>query len=233
MSAAAMQSARAAMSHHALAVGDLELAGRWKERSVRGWQSVARQYPDIRTPLAEEAGEATVGNIRGVPQFGTLTLNNELVALPVDLEQHLTMSSLFDVTVVEGRGGSADVADELLRMAALLPPCRCRITVQKSACSAHAVLVSCWHGHRRAVQGATLVFHPPAQVVYGDPRRLRSAAMDLEDETRKLTLAITKRSGRTVREVSRWLRAGTDVHFTAEQALDAGLVDEIVEDGAT
>ncbi len=74
---------------------------------------------------------------------------------------------------------------------------------------------------------ATMMVHPPAVHILGTAEQLRDDADRLDRLKEELIGVITSRTGRTEPVVRKWL--GTDTWLSAKEALNAGLVDELIE----
>jgi len=102
-------------------------------------------------------------------------------------------------------------------------PCRADVTTAYSG----ACLLVQGCSERRIRRNGQMMLHPPIGAALGDSRSLRQVADWLDGHHDEFVALVQKRTGRTVAEVRAWF-AGGDVYFTASQALEHGLVDEII-----
>ena len=79
----------------------------------------------------------------------------------------------------------------------------------------------------RMVRTGSLLIHPPMLYVAGSADDLRREASALEKLTLRIRDIIVQRSERPVHVVERWL--SKDSFFTAEEALEGSLVDELID----
>jgi len=101
----------------------------------------------------------------------------------------------------------------------------CTIT---RACSA-AALVSQVFTTRRIFASGVLMFHPPTAHAIGTPAQIRDAANFVEGLDDFWVGLVCSRSALPASTVRPWFEAG-DHYFTAAQALEMNLVDEIIPD---
>jgi hypothetical protein len=76
------------------------------------------------------------------------------------------------------------------------------------------------------------MFHPPTVHAIGGPAHLRDAAKSVEEMDDFWVGLVCSRSQLPASTVRPWFEAG-DHYFTAAQALDMNLVDEIIPDAPT
>jgi len=78
-------------------------------------------------------------------------------------------------------------------------------------------------------RGSHITIHAPVITVAGQRPRILLAAEDLDELTAKLSATLSDRRGIKHKTCYSWYADGADHVFTAEQALAAGLIDEIIE----
>ena len=72
----------------------------------------------------------------------------------------------------------------------------------------------------------SMMLHPPVDAALGNSANLRRAADELDLLTIRLVDILQGRTGQPRSTIHAWL-GGDDIWFNAEQAFEAGLVDEI------
>ena len=100
------------------------------------------------------------------------------------------------------------------------------VLISGQCCSA-AVLVAMAGKVVRIQRGANIMIHAPVCYSFGTPEKLHADAQTLAGWTEETLAIIVRESQQTESVVREWFRK--DTWFTAEEALAAGLVDEIVE----
>lgn len=100
-------------------------------------------------------------------------------------------------------------------------------TIAGQCCSAAVIIMAASKRVRMQTNGSILI-HAPSDAVFGDAAFLAQRSKGLEKLTGKIADIICKRTGRPAEIVERWLT--TDFWFTPEQAIAAGLVNEIIID---
>lgn len=81
-------------------------------------------------------------------------------------------------------------------------------------------------------ENAHLMIHKPSGFVAGSADQLRSQAILMDNMAADFSVALSKRSGKTIDEVnSEWLQTGVDKWFTAAEAKEAGLIDRVFKGG--
>ncbi len=83
----------------------------------------------------------------------------------------------------------------------------------------------------RMADNALMMVHNPQGAAFGEAKDLRAYADVMDKAKANLVGAYTKKSGREAQEISDMMDAET--WLTAEEALEAGLIDEITEAGET
>lgn len=75
---------------------------------------------------------------------------------------------------------------------------------------------------------ARMMLHRPVNHVVCDSEQMRVEAKHLDKLTSRIIGIVAVRTRRPIEEVARWYTSGVDTYFTAQEALAAGLVDEIL-----
>lgn len=101
----------------------------------------------------------------------------------------------------------------------------CTITRAYSA----AALISQVFTTRKIFASGIMMFHPPTAHAIGTPAQIRDAANFVEGLDDFWVGLVCSRSQLPASKVRAWFEAG-DHYFTAKEALDLGLVDEIIPD---
>ena len=85
----------------------------------------------------------------------------------------------------------------------------------------------------KAYSTSVLMIHRPKSGAYGEESDLESGAEGLRRTHEVMAIAYT-RGGKIEKEsVETWMKAKTDTYFSAAQALEAGLIDEVIDDANT
>lgn len=100
-------------------------------------------------------------------------------------------------------------------------------TVTGYACSAGAYLAQLG-SHRRIKHNAALLLHPRIRMMIGNLFTLRKAMKELEEFHETDVGYLVHRTGQPRVVVEAWL-SGSDVCFDAQQAVELGLMDEIIQ----
>lgn len=175
--------------------------------------------------LGEAVTEAGVTIAAGFPDGSArVSVRGEILALPDGWERTLAKAARVVVTI-DSAGGDAAVA---FRMARELWDHPASVAVVGRLAGSAACFLLQGARRRLARPGARLLVHAPSTLLAGTARTLAQAARELEADTRKLTVWLALRCRRPVRETWNWLRKGDRV-FDAEEALRAGLTDEVTD----
>jgi len=84
-------------------------------------------------------------------------------------------------------------------------------------------------GMRKATKNSRVMVHRPTGRNNGDADDFKEYAIQLETEENKLIDLFVATTGQDKKTVKSWMVRGVDKWFTAQQALEAGLIDEIIE----
>ena len=104
---------------------------------------------------------------------------------------------------------------------------RFNVTANVSRCYSSAVLPLMAAQVRRINHDGRIMIHAPASCVYGDSERLKAAAVDLENSRIDGAKIIEQRTRQSLATVESWL--GKDTWLDASEALQLGLVDEVMD----
>lgn len=174
--------------------------------TTRRWFSTHRAGPD------------TVHLFLSGNDIGVFSDDNELARLKDELGDAQDVELLID-----SPGGDTTTA---LGVYDLLKGRNVTTTIAGQCWSA-AVIIMAASKRVRMQREASIMIHAPSDAVFGDAAFLAQRARGLEKLTGKIADIICKRTGQPAEIVACWL--GKDTWFTPEQALAAGLVDEIIE----
>jgi ATP-dependent Clp protease, protease subunit len=105
-------------------------------------------------------------------------------------------------------------------------PARVEVIVDGIAASIASVIAMA--GDRIKMPSNSFMFiHDPLAVVLGDAENMREMADSLDKVAAALVSTYMNKTGKSEEEVKKWM-AG-DTWFTAQEALEAGLADEVIE----
>jgi len=128
---------------------------------------------------------------------------------------------------INSPGGDAGIARQLVETITAKSTSTC--TVTNRAYSAAALLVQCFT-HRRIAASGKLMFHGPRMFSYGSPEQVTADAVRVRSEVDFWIGLVETRTGLPRPTIANWLSSEKDYYFTAKEALDLGLVDEIIPD---
>lgn len=80
----------------------------------------------------------------------------------------------------------------------------------------------------KATPNARLMIHKPTMGVGGDAGEIRATLKLIEDAQETILQAYSEKTGQTTKQLAKQMESG-DVWFTAQEAVDVGLVDELIE----
>lgn len=118
-------------------------------------------------------------------------------------------------------GGNCDIAEKIFN---LLKGRDVEILINRAE-SAGFIVMLC--GKRKILRGGSLMTHKSVTTILGDSDYLRQQIEVLESLDARLNRIIAQELGQPIGVVEEWHRGET--YWTAEEALAAGLVDEVVE----
>lgn len=196
------------------------------------WEPTVR--PDLRAPLSEQIAEELTGACMSYSRTepaGILKISfheGELLRLPADYVKRIESARELRLQIECCLGGDCNAAIRILDLAG---PKFAVVRVNAYAASAAGFLVASCPGRRVMSRDAELMLHPPVMSVHGGSREHQVAADLLKGTTTCMIDRLTARCGQPRATVERWF-AGGDFHFTAEQALANGLMDEIISPAA-
>ena len=121
-------------------------------------------------------------------------------------------------------GGSAN--DAVLLYGALRP--KATVATIQGVCASAALIVALSAPHVRIDKAARIGTHAASCTCIGTAQELRQAAALAQEITSFMAVMIKRKTAAPERTVKNWLR-GPMKWWSAEQALEAGLVDEIVD----
>ncbi len=127
---------------------------------------------------------------------------------------------------VDSAGGDCTAAFALA--ASLLG--RCPLAVVSARCFSSAGLIALAADRRVASRSAKFLVHRVSSAAYGDDRELSAIVTRLIGLNEVVSGYIVERTGQSSETVARWLEG--DTYFTAEEALAAGIVHELIDDPA-
>lgn len=83
--------------------------------------------------------------------------------------------------------------------------------------------------NRKATKNSRIMIHRASGVCGGDAEDMKNYAQMLEDEEAKILQIFIDSTGQPQATVKGWMKTGVDKWFNANQALEAGLIGEIIE----
>lgn len=101
-------------------------------------------------------------------------------------------------------------------------------TVITGQCVSAALIIALSADRISIVENGRIVLHPPTISAYGRKSQIDLAAQVLGEVAERCVRTVSERRGIKRKAVDRWYRDGRDFVFNANEALNAGLVDEIV-----
>jgi ATP-dependent Clp protease protease subunit len=87
--------------------------------------------------------------------------------------------------------------------------------------------------NRKATKNSRVMIHRASGMCGGDAEDMRNYAQMLEDEEAKILQIFIDSTGQPEATVKGWMKTGVDKWFNANQALEAGLIGEIIEPQGT
>lgn len=87
--------------------------------------------------------------------------------------------------------------------------------------------------NRKATKNSRVMIHRASGMCGGDAEDMRNYAQMLEDEEAKILEIFIDSTGQPEATVKGWMKTGVDKWFNANQALEAGLIGEIIEPQGT
>jgi ATP-dependent protease ClpP protease subunit len=193
---------------------------------LKGWKTEPRTFDAVKDIAGEfTAIQVTHGEQQpsGYVRFGFE--NCEIVSVPANFYDLLKRAVHVSLKI-NSFGGSAPAALHMVR-ALRKSGLPVEVTITGVAYSAAADLAMAGT-RRRIVRDGKIVLHLPSSIVHADAAGLRREAEKLEKLQAEFEDIYTRATGQPAAIVREWFTPGTDAHFTAEQALVAGLVHEIV-----
>ncbi len=155
------------------------------------------------------------------------TINGEILTVPENIKHMVEAGKKVMLDIGHCSGGDGGAVARLLELV-VRKDAAAGACVHNVAASAGALLFACWPGVRRISAGGHLMLHAPTACVLGGVPRLRQKITELEAHIEHWIAVLSERTGQPRATVERWLTGG-DVWFTAQEAVAAGLVDEIFE----
>ncbi len=182
----------------------------------------AEAYENVTDEFAGELQANSIGgNLVQPAGFCSFEFNGEILRLPPNFHDWVSRSHTVTLRI-NSMGGSASAA---LAAVEALRAKRVLVRIHQKAGSAAAILAQA--GTWRVIDAdASMMLHPPIDAALGNSANLRRAADALDRLTISLVSILQARTGQPRSTIHAWL-SGDDVWFTADQALEAGLVDEI------
>lgn len=168
-------------------------------------------------------------SIRRTGDTAHVCISGEIAAFafpPDDLLSQLEGATRAEA-FINSTGGASNVA---LLVHDALAKIETAVTIQHAA-SAAAIIAMAGKVRRIHADGR-IMLHAARHWVSGNANELRGYANELETLNEKAAAILTARTGQPLEVVRQWLN-GSDTWFTADEALAAGLVDEILPAVAT
>ena len=95
-------------------------------------------------------------------------------------------------------------------------------------CVSAALIIALCADRISIFENGRIVLHPPTISAYGRKSQIDLAAQVLGEVTERCVRTVSERRGIKRKAVDLWYRDGRDFVFNANEALNAGLVDEII-----
>jgi ATP-dependent Clp endopeptidase proteolytic subunit ClpP len=129
---------------------------------------------------------------------------------------------------VNSFGGS--VADGLAIYNALRDHKARKVTIIDGVAISAGSLIAMAGDEIRAPKTALMMIHGPWTVAQGNAAEMRQHAEVLDKWADAMVSAYTRKTGKSEDEIRTMLKDGTDHWYTAEEALEAGFVDALIEE---
>ncbi|HEX3988101.1 MAG TPA: ATP-dependent Clp protease proteolytic subunit [Verrucomicrobiae bacterium] len=124
---------------------------------------------------------------------------------------------------IDSRGGDGDTALVLKRGL----QGRVQVCSVNNLCASAAVIIAATAKKTRVEGAAKFMLHSPKSFVFQNANGLREAANRLGDTSAAMKAILKHRTGQPDAIIDTWFDSGKDFYFTAQEAVDAGLADEI------
>ncbi len=160
------------------------------------------------------------------------TITDELAKVVVQQLIYLALESSEPITLhINSPGGLVDASMAIYdTMQSISAPVH-TIACGRAMSAASYLLAGGELGHRRCTPNARVMLHEPSRVITkGQTSQVLVAAEELLKTRERIELLLSKHTGKSPEEV-RTMVGMQDVYLTADQALELGLIDSILQPG--